>query len=132
MSSPPEASHPRTVTGRFPPAPESAGRARQLAVGACRDWALAGLADVVQLVVAELVANAIRHARTDVVVRLEQQRDGLRLEVSDDDAVHLPRCGTGDTAAESGRGLQLVEALSRGWGVLEDGPGKRVWAEIAR
>lgn len=132
MSSPLEASRSRSVTGRFPPAPESAGRARQLAAGACRDWSLPGLTDAVQLVVAELVANAIRHAHTDVVVRLERQPDGLRLEVSDDDAGHLPRRGPGDIAAESGRGLQLVEALSRGWGVQADGPGKRVWAEIAR
>jgi anti-sigma regulatory factor (Ser/Thr protein kinase) len=85
------------------------------------EWAL--------LAVTELVANAVVHAGTDVVVRCRVGA-GLRLEVTDaaGDAELRPRFV--DPEHTGGRGLSLVETVSRSWGV-ERGPGtKTVWCEL--
>ena len=81
------------------------------------------------LAVAELVANAVVHARTDVVVRCRVGA-GLRLEVTDasGDAPLRPRfVGPEHTG---GRGLSLVETVSRAWGVERRPGSKTVWCEL--
>ncbi|WP_034517841.1 ATP-binding protein [Actinomadura rifamycini] len=89
---------------------------------------------VARTVVGELAANAIRHgsrAGDPVVVRAYRRDDGAAVveawDVSDEPPVVRPV----DLAAESGRGLLLVEALVRRWGTrpLSEG-GKVVWAEL--
>ncbi len=72
----------------------------------------------------ELVANAARHGRGRIRMRLEIVDERLRVEV-DDDAEML-----GPSAPDS-RGLQLVDALSCAWGVRLQTGGKTVWAELA-
>lgn len=129
-SRPPVVRDAESVTGRFPASPESSLHARRLAALVCGEWALSGIVDAVQLVVAELIANAVRHARSEVVLRLVRLADGLRLEVTDEAVTSLPCRRDADVCAEGGRGLALVEALSRGWGVLVQGREKLVWAEI--
>lgn len=81
------------------------------------------------LVVEELVANVLDHARTrfDLVVRMAG--DGLHIEVSDHSG-HAPRIQPHDPHAARGRGLQLVATLSRRWGCEHHGDGKTVWAEL--
>ena len=82
-----------------------------------------------QLAVAELVANAVVHAHSDMTVRI--RIDGwVLLEVSDRDAhAHVaPREVEPDTIG--GRGLQLVERVSRRWGVARGTAGKTVWCEV--
>ncbi|MFE3268096.1 ATP-binding protein [Streptomyces sp. NPDC059215] len=100
---------------------------------ACADetWGLAGLADSATLVVTELVANAVMHARGEMirvtVIRVGQQR--VRVAVID----RAPLCELPqqtDPLAEGSRGLFLVEAMSPEWGVDDLGWGKRVWGEI--
>jgi anti-sigma regulatory factor (Ser/Thr protein kinase) len=86
-----------------------------------------------QLVVAELVANSVRHADAPadavITVRAEVRGDILRLEVADrGDGGSIAR-RTPDLHYGGGFGLHLVEVLSRRWGVNR-GAGTRVWAEL--
>ncbi|MEU4652978.1 ATP-binding protein [Streptomyces sp. NPDC023723] len=94
--------------------------------------------DTVELIVAELTANAVTHGRVpgrDAELRLLARPDlGLvHIEVDDARGERLPRPTDGDPGADSGRGLLLVTALAGAWGVSErvGGPGKTVWAEVA-
>ncbi|MGH9040403.1 MAG: ATP-binding protein [Acidimicrobiia bacterium] len=90
------------------------------------------LEDTVSLLVSELVTNAVIHAGSDVEVLVRLLPETVRVEVADSsDDGPMPK----EAAAEdvSGRGLALVESLSRRWGVLpRAGGGKSVWFEIDR
>jgi serine/threonine-protein kinase RsbW len=90
------------------------------------------LADA-QLLVGELVANSVRHADTPadpvVRVRAEIRGDAMHLEVEDGGSGGSIARRTPDLQHGGGFGLDLVEALSRRWGVDRDA-GTRVWAEI--
>lgn len=84
--------------------------------------------DDARLVVSELVTNAVIHAATtiDLIVSI---RDGiLRIEVTDL-GVDLPQVWARDECG--GRGLPIVAALGRAWGVVELGSAKTVWCELA-
>ncbi|MEU3568320.1 ATP-binding protein [Kitasatospora sp. NPDC036755] len=94
------------------------------------------LMDDAQLVLGELVANAVTHARVspgrEIAVRFEVVRDHLRIEVHDASSEKPAiRCAA-DLSDVSGRGLYLVEALSREWGFepRPEGIGKIVWALV--
>ena len=67
------------------------------------------------LVVTELVSNAVRHAGGDILLVIEDTGAARRVEVWDTSTVP-PRMQDGSLDAESGRGLMLVDALSRTWG----------------
>ena len=67
------------VVAVLPPRAASAAQARELVVTACSSWGLASLCDDVALVVTELVANAVRHAGTDIEVTVVHISDGVRL-----------------------------------------------------
>ncbi|WP_307825202.1 ATP-binding protein [Streptomyces sp. M2CJ-2] len=89
------------------------------------------MADAAELAVSELLANVIRHVpgrRCGICFLL--QPGGVRVEVSDR-CPRLPVPGAGDTLAEGGRGLLLVEAVTDRWGVTPHpaGGGKTVWFE---
>jgi anti-sigma regulatory factor (Ser/Thr protein kinase) len=117
------------VTAVFPPHPSSAAAARDLVTDACRSWHREGLIDDLALVVTELVANAIRHAGTEMTVRLTALDGGVRLEVVDRSTRPLrPRAAA--LSDEGGRGLLLVDALSTRYGVEGEREGKRVWVEL--
>jgi anti-sigma regulatory factor (Ser/Thr protein kinase) len=117
------------VVAVLPPQPSSASLARDLVAMVCHDWDLDGLLDDLALVVTELVGNAIRHAGTDMEVRLVAIAGGVRLEVHDGSTEPLrPRPAA--PSDEGGRGLMLVDALSTRYGVDRDPPGKRVWVEF--
>lgn len=112
----------------------SAGRrwARQALLGLLETPPDQELLDAVDLLVTELVTNAIRHGGGLVEARLTNVGDMVRLCVHDANPqlpVLRPQLANDQSA---GRGMHLVEALSRCWGTTPcaDGPGKCVWAEI--
>ncbi|WP_343243888.1 SpoIIE family protein phosphatase [Streptomyces sp. SID13726] len=96
---------------------------RQLA-----DWGLEGLDFTAELVVSELVTNAIRYGRPPIRLRLIHDH-ALMCEVTDDSSTtpHLRRARVFD---EGGRGLLLVGQLARHWGTRHARHGKTVWAEL--
>ncbi|MEU6069652.1 SpoIIE family protein phosphatase [Streptomyces sp. NPDC047082] len=95
---------------------------RQLAV-----WGLDDLAFTTELIVSELVTNAIKHAFGPISLRLIHER-ALICEVSDasNTSPHLRRAASTD---EGGRGLFLVAQLAQRWGTRRSAAGKTIWTE---
>jgi anti-sigma regulatory factor (Ser/Thr protein kinase) len=82
------------------------------------------------LLTSEVTANAVTHGQTGFDVRVSGTSDGVRVEV-DDGAPGLPVMRRTDTTSVRGRGLLIVEALSRRWGVARlDSRAKTVWFEL--
>ncbi|MCW7942011.1 serine/threonine protein phosphatase [Streptomyces hygroscopicus] len=112
--------------------PEDAapGRARRLARRALARWGMEELTDSVELLVSEVVTNAVRYASRPVTLRL-LRTDVLRCEVGDD-VPQLPRLRQARATDEGGRGLYLVNRLARRWGATRLSTGKVVWFELNR
>ncbi|MGW4610335.1 ATP-binding SpoIIE family protein phosphatase [Streptomyces sp. NPDC004532] len=104
-------------------------RARDLASLQLAHWGLPEAAFLAELVVSELVTNAIRYGGSPVQLRLIRH-DTLICEVSDGahTAPHLRRARTFD---EGGRGLFIVAQLAERWGTRQQSDGKTIWAELA-
>ncbi|MEW1913709.1 ATP-binding SpoIIE family protein phosphatase [Kitasatospora sp. NPDC085895] len=109
------------------PRHETPGRARRLAAHALRRWGLEELSETTELMVSELVTNAIRHATRPVTLRLVRT-SRLRCEVGDDSPA-LPRARRAGPDDEHGRGLQIVARCADDWGATRLGAGKVVWFE---
>jgi PAS domain S-box-containing protein len=109
------------------PDPSAVAEARKTALGQLERWGLTDAAFVTELVVSELVTNAIRHAQPPFQLRLIHDRS-LICEVSDasSTAPHMRRARTYD---EGGRGLLLVAQLTQRWGTRPSPTGKTIWAE---
>ncbi|MFD8221770.1 SpoIIE family protein phosphatase [Streptomyces sp. NPDC059340] len=112
--------------------PEDAapGRARRLARRALSRWGMEDMSDSVELLVSEVVTNAVRYASRPVTLRL-LRTDVLRCEVGDD-VPQLPRLRQARATDEGGRGLYLVNKLARRWGATRLSTGKVVWFELNR
>jgi anti-sigma regulatory factor (Ser/Thr protein kinase) len=110
--------------------PESAARARQLALAVLRSWALPQLNDAVELLVSELVGNAVRHtgART-FGLRMLRRRGWIRVEVRDPSRA-LPCLLPVRDLDISGRGLFLIDKIADRWGVDLLPHGKSTWFEL--
>ncbi|HEV2370528.1 MAG TPA: ATP-binding protein [Streptosporangiaceae bacterium] len=100
------------------------------------EWGLSDFSDKAELVLSELLTNAIQASRSDdhvlpVYVWLSSDRSGLLIQVKD--TIDRPPTRThADDQDESGRGLLIVDAVSMQWGwhATEDQSGKVVWALI--
>ncbi|MFJ1545259.1 SpoIIE family protein phosphatase [Streptomyces sp. NPDC088246] len=114
---------------RLPREPRSVGRARELARGRLIAWGLEELVDTTELLVSELVTNALRYGEGEIRLRLLRDRT-LVCEVWDAGLVQPRRRRARDTD-EGGRGLQLVGLLSVAWGSRRTPRGKTVWFELA-
>jgi PAS domain S-box-containing protein len=111
----------------LPSDPAIVADARAQAMRQLRAWGLEEVSHITELVVSELVTNAIRYGGVPIGLRLI--RNGtLICEVSDTSstAPHMRRARVSD---EGGRGLHLVAQLTQGWGTRQTPTGKTIWAE---
>ena len=117
---------------RLPGAPESTRAARGAVREALRAQGLDAQVDTAELLVSELVTNAVLHARSDLEVQVLRRDDVVRVAVLDADGRRPSRRRYG-LAAGTGRGLGLVETMASAWGTSQDaGPwAKAVWFELS-
>jgi serine phosphatase RsbU (regulator of sigma subunit)/PAS domain-containing protein len=110
--------------------PAAVAQTRKDAVAQLESWGLDDAVFATELIVSELITNAIRHARPPIELRLIREAGNLICEVSDasNTAPHMRRARTFD---EGGRGLLLVAQLTRRWGTRQSATGKTIWAEQA-
>ncbi|MEV5012337.1 SpoIIE family protein phosphatase [Streptomyces sp. NPDC056159] len=118
------------ATWDLPPDPAAVADAREYASRQLAAWQLQDAQFTTELVVSELVTNAIRYAQPPIQLRLILEADHLTCEVSDSSTTtpHLRRARTFD---EGGRGLFIVAQLARRWGTRHRYDGKTIWAELA-
>ncbi|MEU1916471.1 SpoIIE family protein phosphatase [Streptomyces massasporeus] len=117
----------QVATWAVPADPAAVAQTRKDVVEQLERWGLSDAVFVTELVVSELVTNAIRHAEPPFQLRLIHDST-LICEVSDggNTAPHLRRARTYD---EGGRGLLLVAQLTERWGTRQSAVGKTIWAE---
>src|SRR6266702_7421143 len=120
----------RHVSWNLAPKLTAARRARSLIKRPLRQWGLTELVPVTELVVSELVTNAVRYAQSKISLRLVLE-GGLFCEILDDSAA-VPRLRQAADDEERGRGLQVVSQIAQRWGTRRSsGTGKVVWCELA-
>ncbi|WP_405505581.1 SpoIIE family protein phosphatase [Streptomyces cyaneofuscatus] len=117
----------RVVSWEVPLDPAAVGATRNKVARQLEAWGLDELTMTTELIVSELVTNAIRYASGPVRLRLLLQ-SVLTCEVSDASST-TPRLRHARTTDEGGRGLFLVAQLARRWGTRYTRRGKIIWAE---
>ncbi|MBE8476228.1 ATP-binding SpoIIE family protein phosphatase [Streptomyces justiciae] len=108
--------------------PIEVGRARATVREQLHEWGLGRLADTTELMVSELVTNAVRHSHSRPVELRLVRGETLLCEVDDDDH-ELPTLLNAGPDDEFGRGLRIVSTLAREWGASRTNAGKTVWFE---
>jgi anti-sigma regulatory factor (Ser/Thr protein kinase) len=109
----------------------SVTRARRFVRDLLQTWDLHALVEDAQLGTSELVANAVRHAGTDLVltVRVDEL---VTIAIRDGQPeLRRPVIAGADFLAENGRGLHIVAAISDDWGITTAVNGKVVWFNLA-
>jgi anti-sigma regulatory factor (Ser/Thr protein kinase) len=135
------ADRPRVVREgwRFDVDPHAPGRARAHIRDLCDRWGLEGeVKEAAEIVITELVTNAVEHATSPSVVEVERHGNSFRVAVRDygigsigHDVPEATSWHAPPTSSPRGRGLAMVAAVSHAWGVLRHPDGKTVWAEMA-
>ncbi|MEU6066923.1 SpoIIE family protein phosphatase [Streptomyces sp. NPDC047082] len=115
------------VSWEVPVDPAAVGDLRARATGQVEAWGFGDLAMTTELIVSELVTNAIRHAAPPIRLRLLRDTR-LTLEVADASST-APRLRHARSTDEGGRGLFLVAQLAHRWGARYTAGGKVIWAE---
>ncbi|MFD5112369.1 SpoIIE family protein phosphatase [Streptomyces sp. NPDC058391] len=110
--------------------PREVARARRLVRGRLLDWELPDAVETAELLVSELVTNAMNHARSGRVGLRLVRTDALLCEVMDDEPAPAALLDAGRDD-EFGRGLRVVSSLAREWGTSTTALGKTVWFEQA-
>ncbi len=105
----------------------SVREARSVLAEPMKRWDLEDLIPTTELLVSELVTNAVKYSRGDVTLRLVNEK-ALVCEVLDNSGA-LPRLRQANGEDENGRGLQVVRQLSQRWGSRRTATGKVVWCE---
>ena len=124
---------PRTL--RMPYGPQAVPQVRRSIVEDLQSLGIApAIVDEAEIVVSELLSNAIRHARPlpEGIVRVRwRTRSGVvEVEVSDGGGPSTPRPAPPALWSTAGRGLRIVRSLAHEWGVTEDKGGRTVWASL--
>lgn len=105
--------------------------ARAVVAAVLEGWGLQSVAADAELVVSELVTNAVLHAPGIDTYELELLRlaNGVRLCLADGSPIR-PTVFDVSSTSGSGRGMQIVQALGARWGTDEHRGGKRVWVDL--
>jgi anti-sigma regulatory factor (Ser/Thr protein kinase) len=93
------------------------------------DRAAQAVVDDAQLIVSELITNAVNAECSRTGLTLECDGNSLRIAVRDD-GPGRPTLRSANERDEHGRGLAIIAAIAASWGVCEADPGKQVWAEL--
>ncbi|MER5253523.1 SpoIIE family protein phosphatase [Streptomyces sp. NPDC002855] len=118
------------ATWRLALDPSEVSRARDLVREQLHAWSRDALSETAELLVSELVTNAVRHSRgRRVELRLVRSGATLICEVEDDDHT-LPTLLSAGPGDEFGRGLRIVSVLAKEWGTSRTASGKTVWFEL--
>ncbi len=104
--------------------------ARTIVRGLLEQWGHGDLIEDASLVVTELVANAVAHARSTCHLAVTRSTSGVRIEVQDG-GEGTPEPQPPSETSEGGRGLLIIAALSTAWGIEEAPNGKTVWVELS-
>jgi anti-sigma regulatory factor (Ser/Thr protein kinase) len=105
-------------------------QAREFTIARLAEWDVpTELGYDLELIVSELVTNAVRHGRPPVELRLRRAVDRLFVDVHDA-AAAPPRMRHAGPADDSGRGLLIVATLSERWGTRHTDNGKSVWCRV--
>ncbi len=115
----------------LPAHPSSVGRARRLVREHLADTQHEHLLETVELVVSEMVTNAIVHTGSGVELAVSVDDAGLTVEIADS-GTHLPTLAAYDAMSSTGRGLWLVDRLVDRWGVEPRPGGKVLWFRLGR
>jgi hypothetical protein len=121
------------------PTSTSPRTAREFTTNTLTAWGLDDLVDDAVVIISELVTNAVRHglpgyaAVADMPIKLTLVRQGRFVVcIVSDPSDQNPKIRPADDACENGRGLHVIEALSRVWGWTPlPGAGKAVWAALS-
>lgn len=114
----------------FASGPRSASAARRWSRVVTGGWGVAEAADLVCLVVSELVTNAVVHGQGLVQLVLDLDDERLTVAVTDTGTAEVAK-RPHDPAALGGRGLEIIEALALSWGTRSHADeGKTVWATL--
>lgn len=124
----------------LPPTSASSRAAREFTATTLRAWGLPGLVDDATVIISELVTNAVRHGLPPYAatagalpIKLTLVRQGSFVVcIVSDPSDKDPKLRQADDVCENGRGLHVIEALSRVWGWTPlPGAGKAVWATLS-
>ncbi|MDX3838980.1 ATP-binding protein [Streptomyces europaeiscabiei] len=118
----------------FPGLPDQVAEARHFVAALLQER---GVADDAVLVVSELATNAVRHTLSGsaggwFLVVVAFRADCVRLEVVDQGGDSVPRMRDAASQDDGGRGLLLVSACAKDWGVKDVPSGRTVWADLVR
>lgn len=117
----------QVATWVLPTDPAAVATARSLTNRQLSNWSMDDEAFPTELIVSELVTNAIRYARPPIQLRLIHDRT-LSVEVSDGSSA-APYLRHARTTDEGGRGLMLVSQFAQRWGARYEENGKTIWVE---
>ncbi|AKL64216.1 magnesium or manganese-dependent protein phosphatase [Streptomyces sp. Mg1] len=118
----------RIATWDIPADPARVGDVRAAAMRRLADWGLEEVAFATELLLSEMVTNAVRYGGAPIRVRLIHDRS-LICEVYDGSSTS-PRLRQAAATDEGGRGLFLVAQLAQAWGTRYTAEGKVIWAEF--
>lgn len=104
--------------------------ARRTVVRQLEAWGMSNSIDDMQIIVSELVTNALRYGKDPIELRLRVFGNFLRIEVFDSNIVDVPRPRQATASESTGRGMPLIDALTSQWGVDVSTSRKVVWAHV--